>query len=143
MYLGCESSGTQSSAAGCGTIASESAQVCASIWGGPCVGTTIGAQTTNRRFSSSFTPPISIPAPPPSPVPLRKNIVFYLPSPHRNSWLAPRYDLYSTSTHQLSLMSSPSASKPPASPPEVGNMSEIALYGNILTLVLSARQGPP
>src|SRR6266702_1174501 len=73
---------------------------------------------------SPFIPPSPIPAPPPSPVPPSKNIVFYPPSPHRNSWLAPRYDYYSTSKHNLSLMSSPFASKPPASPPEMGNSLE-------------------
>jgi alkanesulfonate monooxygenase SsuD/methylene tetrahydromethanopterin reductase-like flavin-dependent oxidoreductase (luciferase family) len=133
---------TQSSAAGCGTIASESAQVCASVWAGPCVGTTIGAQTTNRHFSFTFRPPISIPAPPPSPAPPTKNIVFCTHSPRRNSWLAPRYGYYFTSTHKSSLMSSLSASKPLASPPEVGIKSEITIKSNLLTLVESSRQGP-
>ena len=35
------------------------AQVCASVWCGPCVGNTIGAQTTNRRFSLASRPPHS------------------------------------------------------------------------------------
>ena len=57
---------------------------------GPCVGNTIGAQTTNRRFSLTFRPLHPTPAPPPSPPPPNENIVFSLTSTHRNTWLAPR-----------------------------------------------------
>jgi hypothetical protein len=74
-----ESDRSQSSAAGCGTNASESARRSVRPSGcGPCVGTTIGAQTTNRRFSFTFAPPQPTLAPPPSPTPPTKNIVFSL-----------------------------------------------------------------
>ena len=45
---------------------------------GPCVGNTIGAQTTNRRFSLTFRPNPPHSPPPPSPAPPSKNIVFSL-----------------------------------------------------------------
>ena len=45
---------------------------------GPCVGNTIGAQTTNRRFSFTFRPQHPTLAPPPSPAPPIKNFVFSL-----------------------------------------------------------------
>jgi hypothetical protein len=47
---------------------------------GPCVGNTIGAQTTNRRFSLTFAPNHPTLGPPPSPTPPTKNIVFSLTS---------------------------------------------------------------
>jgi hypothetical protein len=45
---------------------------------GPCVGNTIGAQTTNRRFSLNLRPHQPTLAPPSSPPPPTKNIVFSL-----------------------------------------------------------------
>ena len=123
----------ESSAAGCGTIASESAQVCASLWGGPCVGTTIGAQTTNRRFSFTFRPPISIPAPPPSPTPVARTSFFtHFPLVETHGSHQGMTTLHHLlQTHNSSLMSlSSSTSKPPASPPEVGVKSEITVKVN-------------
>jgi len=43
-------------------------------------GKSIGAQTTNRRFSFIFRPHQPTPAPPPSPAPPAENIVFSLTS---------------------------------------------------------------
>jgi hypothetical protein len=61
---------------------------------GPCVGNTIGAQTTNRRFLLAFRPHQPTLAPPPSPAPPTKNIVFSLIS------LAETHGSYQGKIHQ-------------------------------------------
>jgi hypothetical protein len=79
----CESDRSQSSAAGCGTNASESAQVCASVWLWTVRGKYHRSTNDKRQIVVSrtpFAPNHPTLAPPPSPTPPTKNIVFSLTS---------------------------------------------------------------
>lgn len=125
-YMRCESDRSQSSAAGCGTNASESAQVCASVW----LWTVRGKYHRSTNDKSSFLLHLSPPPP-------HSRTTTFSSSPQREHRIFTNFrsqkhmarTKVKIKHHLLSTLQKLTdffviASKPLASPLEVGNLAQ-------------------